>query len=716
MPKIHLVLIIHAHQPVGNFDHVFEQLYRQSYLPFLEQVERHPAIRLGLHYTGPLLEWLDARHPEFLERLAALVHRHQVEIIGGAFYEPILISIPRADQAEQIRRMRAYLLQRFGQAPSGAWLAERVWEPHLPAIFEAAQVDYTLLDDIHFLCAGLEAEQLFGYYVAEEGGATVKVIPGLQAMRYLVPFHTVDESIAYLRDAAGRHPDGMVATGDDCEKFGGWPGTYEHCYTNGWLDKFFTAVEKNSDWLATTPPDEYLATHAPLGRAGLPAASYTEMMEWVLPTPARQQFHALESEFASRPDVTRFLRGGIWRGFLTKYSEVNLLHKKALSSSRRLHAMRAQEHDRAAEPALEQAHTHILRAQCNDAYWHGIFGGIYAPHLRSELYRELLHAEALLDRAAGALDDGIRVEKTDFDLDGQQELCVRAPQLAAIVKPSDGATIAALDFRPTAVTLINSLMRRPEAYHARLAEAARGTGASVASIHEQTRSKEPGLEKHLRYDRWPRHSFRLLLFPVTKTHADYEVIELGESASFAAGAYAASGAAISRSGARLEFSREASLDLRDLPWPAGALLRAQKTLEFETSGDAFAIRCAISLSHTASIPLRLHVGLESVLNLLAPNVPDRYFEFGGARHPLRWSGETRSHSLRAADEWQDVSATLEASGGTFWIAPIDTVSESEEGFERVYQGSQILALWTPELQPGAPWQAELMLRVSKAHA
>lgn len=716
MPKIHLVLIIHAHQPVGNFDHVFEQLYRQSYLPFLEQVERHPAIRLGLHYTGPLLEWLDARHPEFLERLAALVQRHQVEIIGGAFYEPILISIPRADQAEQIRRMHAYLLLRFGQAPTGAWLAERVWEPHLPAVFGAAQVDYTLLDDIHFLCAGLEAEQLFGYYVAEEGGATVKVIPGLQAMRYLVPFHTVDESIAYLRDAAGRHPDGMVATGDDCEKFGGWPGTYEHCYTNGWLDKFFTAVEKNSDWLATTLPGEYLATYAPLGRADLPAASYTEMMEWVLPTTARQQFHAVATEFTARPDVKRFLRGGIWRGFLMKYSEVNLLHKKALSSSRRLHAIRAQAHNRAAEPALEQAHTHILRAQCNDAYWHGIFGGIYAPHLRTELCRELLHAEALLDRAAGALDDGIRVEKTDFDLDGQQELCVRAPQLAAIVKPSDGATIAALDFRPTAVTLINSLMRRPEAYHARLAEAARGTGASVASIHEQTRSKEPGLEKHLRYDRWPRHSFRLLLFPVTKTHADYEVIELGESASFAAGAYAASGAAISRSGARLEFSREAPLDLQDLPWPAGALLRAQKTLEFETSGDAFAIRCAISLSHTASIPLRLHVGLESVLNLLAPNVPDRYFEFGGARHPLRWSGETRSHSLRVADEWQDVSATLEASGGTFWIAPIDTVSESEEGFERVYQGSQILALWTPELQPGAPWQAELLLKVSKAHA
>ena len=309
MPKIHLVLIIHAHQPVGNFDHVFEQLYRQSYLPFLEQVERHPAIRLGLHYTGPLLEWLDARHPDFIERWLALVHRHQVEIIGGAFYEPILISIPRADQAEQIRRMRAYLSQRFGRAPTGAWLAERVWEPHLPAVFEAAQVDYTLLDDIHFLCAGLEAEQLFGYYVAEEGGATVKVIPGLQAMRYLVPFQAETNPLLTCATAAERHPDGMVATGDDCEKFGGWPGTYEHCYTNGWLDKFFTVVEKNSDWLATTPPGEYLATHAPLGRADLPAASYTEMMEWVLPTAARQQFHAVETEFTARPDVKRFLLG-----------------------------------------------------------------------------------------------------------------------------------------------------------------------------------------------------------------------------------------------------------------------------------------------------------------------------------------------------------------------------------------------------------------------
>ena len=50
----------------------------------------------------------------------------------------------------------------------------------------------------------------------------------------------------------------------------------------------------------------------------------------------------------------------------------------------------------------------------------------------------------------------------------------------------------------------------------------------------------------------------------------------------------------------------------------------------------------------------------------------------------------------------------------FWVAPIETVSISEDGFERVYQGSQILALWPVELRPGVPWDARLALHVSPA--
>ena len=68
--------------------------------------------------------------------------------------------------------------------------------------------------------------------------------------------------------------------------------------------------------------------------------------------------------------------------------------------------------------------------------------------------------------------------------------------------------------------------------------------------------------------------------------------------------------------------------------------------------------------------------------------------------------------MRMEDGWQRVKIALHAPGAQhFWVAPIETVSESEEGFERVYQGSQILALWNLDLGRAASFSARLMWRV-----
>src|SRR5258708_336363 len=136
--SFHLVLLIHAHQPCGNFDHVLEKSYQHCYLPFIELLGKHPSVRLGLHYSGPLLTWVEQYHPEYFTHLKKLVQAGQVELVGGGFYEPILISIPPADQHEQITRLTAYLEKHFGKRPSGAWLAERVWEPQLPSALATA--------------------------------------------------------------------------------------------------------------------------------------------------------------------------------------------------------------------------------------------------------------------------------------------------------------------------------------------------------------------------------------------------------------------------------------------------------------------------------------------------------------------------------------------------------------------------------------------------
>lgn len=70
-----LLWAVHNHQPVGNFDFVFENAYRNAYLPFVEVLERHPSIGVDFHFSGPLFDWLDRQHPDYLERIANLVKK-----------------------------------------------------------------------------------------------------------------------------------------------------------------------------------------------------------------------------------------------------------------------------------------------------------------------------------------------------------------------------------------------------------------------------------------------------------------------------------------------------------------------------------------------------------------------------------------------------------------------------------------------------------------
>jgi alpha-amylase len=300
-----------------------------------------------------------------------------------------------------------------------------------------------------------------------------------------------------------------------------------------------------------------------------------------------------------------------------------------------------------------------------------------------------------------------RVETLDYDGDGTSELLFTSTEYQALVKPSDGGTLAALDFRPTGSTLINSIARRPEAYHARLREIAKNPPGSVTSIHEQTRVKEPGLERYLRYDRWPRHTFRLFLFDPSRNHADYENIQLQEDPGFAGAAFQ-----IGRSAEReAELTREAPLAWHGKE-DSGPVLSITKLFSFGPAPRGCEVACEVRISVPAALDRSLAVGIESVLNFLAPNELDRFFQTPSGPQDLRFSGCIPGPTLRVEDGWQRIRVALHAPGAEqFWVSPIETVSESEEGFERVYQGSQILAMWRPSLSAAKPWAAHLFWRV-----
>ena len=296
--NISLALAIHNHQPVGNFDFVFEENFNRAYLPFLEVLERHPGIKISLHQSGPLLEWLLKNKPDYCTRVKKLAQKGQIEILSGGYYEPILPIIPDEDKVGQIITYSEQLKDIFDVKPRGIWLAERVWEPHLPKPLNEAEVEYLLVDENHFIQAGLYSDDMFGYYVTEELGYTLKIFPILETLRHAIPFKPPGEIINYLKNSATGNGSRIAVFGDDGEKFGGWPNTYKSVYEDGWLEQFFLMIEQNSSWLRVVLLKDHLDSYPAIGRIYLPGASYTEMEEWTLP--ANVQHHYLSVLEASK--------------------------------------------------------------------------------------------------------------------------------------------------------------------------------------------------------------------------------------------------------------------------------------------------------------------------------------------------------------------------------------------------------------------------------
>src|SRR2546430_1406567 len=393
MDRLAFCFGVHNHQPIGNFDHVMVDATERAYRPFLERLDQRPEVRLTVHCTGSLLEWLRERSPRTFDLLAALAGRRQVELLTGGFYEPILAVSPDQTSFGQIERLPAFLKPHFGVRPRGMGLAERVWEPHLPRVLAEAGVEYVLLDDSHFALAGLDADTLGGYYLTEDQGFRLRVFPISQRLRYLIPFGEVEASLEYLAARRGRVR--AVTMVDDGEKFGAWPGTHAHVYEKGWLDRFFDRLLA-SDWLELTTLSDVVDRVEATDRVYLPTASYREMGEWALPAGAQRKLGQAKQELeqlGAGAEYADVLRGGFWRNFLAKYPEVADTYWKMLRLSHAVRAALARApHDR----DLVQAQIALRRGQANDAYWPGASGGCSLPHLRRAVKSALLECERRL--------------------------------------------------------------------------------------------------------------------------------------------------------------------------------------------------------------------------------------------------------------------------------------------------------------------------------
>lgn len=709
MEKVAFLFCIHNHQPVGNFTHILEEAYQKAYLPFIEALKKYPFMKISIHYSGILWDFFKDHHPEFLEILRKLVKRGQLEMMTGGYYEPILAVIPDVDKVGQIKRLTQTIQKEMGVTPKGMWLAERIWEPHLPKSLKEAGVEYITIDDHHFKKSGLREEDLHGYYFTEEDANVLKVFPGSEILRYIIPFHPPEETLDYLSRLRASSSAAIFA--DDGEKFGVWPHTYHSVYEEGWLERFFQLIGEHLDWIEPMSLGTYAIQKKSLGRIYLPCSSYREMDEWSLPTEAMVEYGKIVEKLKEWPEgehIKRFLKGGFWRNFFAKYPESNDLHKRALHLREKIGDERRRPIPKDEDPIL-----YLHRAQCNDAYWHGVFGGLYLPHLRHALYENLIKAEALFDRKTHREKEWIEVERLDFNGDGDEELILKNPEMVLLFS-SRGGSLLEMDDRSKAFNILGSLTRRKEGYHQKILEARDQSPKDQASevktktIHEIFDLKEEGLDQHLLFDRYRKVSFLDHFIAGPMDFESFRRNQYLEEGDFINEPYEME---VRRRGRRQEvlFSRSGGLRKEG----GGDPIRIEKTFSILTYQPV--VKAAYQISYSGG-RRKTNFGIEFNINLLAGDAPDRYYDIPGHKLQDRRLASIgtldRIGEVQLLDHWNKMGVFLKMDKDChLWRFPIETVSLSESGFERIYQGSCLLFYWPLDLEPNKEFRVNIELGI-----
>jgi len=670
MKKIYFLFGVHNHQPIGNFEDVFEKAYNQAYKPFIEILTKYSQIKFGLHCSGVLWNYFKEKHPEYIDTVKILLNRKQIELLTGGYYEPILPSIPDNDKIGQIKKMNEFIKNEFKFTSKGLWLTERIWEQSLIKILSKLDVKYITVDDFHFIASGYDEKDLNGYFITEQEGYKLKIFPISQKLRYYIPFKPPEYVIEFFYNNAKENEITAFTMFDDGEKFGLWPQTYKHVYENKWLEKFLDLVCENSSWLTTMNFSEFIDKFYPKNRVYIPSASYFEMTEWALPVKTQKEIENVMEILETNKEkekISKFIRGGIWHNFLVKYPEANNMHKKMLYVSEKVNKNK-RNFNKISQDLLWQG-------QCNCAYWHGIFGGLYLPHLRNAVYEKLIYSEKLLDKKNNKLIE------TDFNCDGKQELIIETEHQNLYIAPGYGGSIYEWDIKDFNINLLNVLSRKEEAYHTRLKEYITNRmnfnkvndADSIKTIHELIKVKEKNLQDYLFYDWYQKYSLLdHFLHPDTK-YENFMKCQYGEQGDFILGSYD-----WNYKNKKLTLKRKGNVWIGE----QSCKIEIEKTIQAENN----IINIFYKIKNLENFPVNINFGPEfnfSFLNFIESDFSN-----------------TETFSWKREDRERKFSLNIEINAEkkvNLWSFPLYTVSLSEDGFEKTYQGTTVFFWWNFDL-------------------
>jgi alpha-amylase len=401
------------------------------------------------------------------------------------------------------------------------------------------------------------------------------------------------------------------------------------------------------------------------------------------------------------------LRGAHWRNFFAKYPESNLMHKKMLHLSDKIYKRRRAA--KGAKNGLARAYDSLWQGQCNCAYWHGLFGGLYLSHLRQGIYRMLLDAEVEL-KGAKQEDGTLEVEQTDYDCDGREEVLVSGPLMNVYIQPHYGGGVFELDVLARRANLLNVLTRRPEPYHLKIKAAEKSAETGCESIHDLNRVKEKGLEARIVHDWHLKRMFLDHLLAPDVTLARFARADSGEYGDFVNQPYKLVEAAEHPTGgAEIVLERRGGIH-RDGVFSSVTIRKTyhlkkengRVEYEIEPARDfPGTVRTIFGVELNFTLPDAISPGQQLLVNHSLPAGLAETKEFKDAESLALVDGPGKMKLFFTATEKFNL-----------WTFPIETVSQSESGLERTYQGTSALLWRTLDLKAEQKHKITLEFRLA----
>ncbi len=415
MNRIKLAFGIYNSQPVGSTNDQLETVYKNSYRSFLKLLYAFPKVKAAVFYSGVVLEWFEDKHPEIFLIINEMIKRHQIELIGGPYYNPVLSVIPNKDRISQIEYLTTYIRKHFGKRPRGCWIPEKIWEPNLSSSIKNSGMEYTFLDDTVFKNAGINGDDLNKVYITEDQGKYIHVFPIDKGFSedFTDPELIVNSLLKLLENGNSEVCTMMI---DGNSRI-----TADSCSKGGWFEKFFELLTENARRIQTINPGRYIRTLGAVGKVYFPCTA----------------------------------EEGYFKQNFTKYSESNLIYSKMIYINNLASQVKRD------KIRKKNAREEIMKSQCNAPYWHNELPGIYDNNLRKAAYTHLINAEKST-REKGIFHTSL--SNHDFDFDGGDEYIYQGQYINAYVHKK-GGVLFELDYLVNSWNYLDTMSRYRESYH-----------------------------------------------------------------------------------------------------------------------------------------------------------------------------------------------------------------------------------------------------------